>query len=477
MSNRTKRKIIPLRYSIRTRLILLFVISIIIIFAVAGYYLLWQIRATLDDALGKNLETLAATFALQIDPAFITYLQPGDENTRTYRNILNNLSRFQTATHVTRIYLFGRDLRCIADSDTTIRIGQEYIQLKFNQNEVERVFNGLTASSILFEGIDGNLYKTGYAPIKYNEEIVAGIAVEGSAEMLNVVSSIQRNLFWLGIVVVIGAIVIGSIFANRITIPLRRLESATAEISGGYLYQQIPEFGRDEVGFLARTMEEMRQNILERDKRHQAMLAGVAHEIRNPLGGIELFAGLLANEVQENDFKNYAQKILKEVQNLKTIIQSFLDYARPAPANKSKCDIQSVWNEAATLLAIELKQIQVEFNQSSNNLFAFVDPQHLKQIFMNLIKNSFEAMPEGGTIFVNIYLQNGRIKISYRDTGPGIPVDVSKKIFEPFFTTRDKGTGLGLAIVKNLVSENGGNIRYIPSNEKGAHFEILLPIL
>jgi two-component system OmpR family sensor kinase len=473
MNKKIKSKI-ALLDSIRTRLILLFIISIIIIFFVAGYYLLWEIRATLDEALGKNLEAMAKVIAMEIDPTFIAYLQPGDEGSRTYQNILGVFKRFQNATDVSRIYLFGKDLRSIVDSDTLVLIGQVYVKLKFNQKEVAAVFSGFTASSILFEGVNGNLYKTGFAPIKSNGEIVAGIAVEGSAEMLNVVKAIQKNLMWLGLVVVLGGIIIGSIFANRITNPLKRLESAAAAISGGALNHQIPEFGRDEVGFLAKTMEEMRQSILERDKRQQAMLAGVAHEIRNPLGGIELFAGLLASEIKDNDLKDYAQKILKEVQNLKVIIQSFLDYAKPVPANKIKCEIKSVWNEAISLLSGDLNNIQLQFSQDDENSFAYVDPQHLKQVFLNLIKNSTEALPNGGTIFVNIFLQSEKIRILYSDSGQGIPSDQAEKIFEPFFTTREKGTGLGLAIVKNLIVENGGSIRYFRYGEDGGRFEILL---
>lgn len=474
MTDRQKRKILPFRHSLRTRLILLFIISIVIIFFVAGYYLLWEIRATLDAALGKNLEAMAKVIALEIDPNFIGYLQPGDEDSRTYQNILASFRRFQRTTDVTRIYLFRNDWRSIADSDTLVSIGQEYIQLRFNKKEVAAVFNGLTSSSILFEGVDGKLYKTGFAPITSNGEIIAGVAIEGSAEMLNVVQSIQKNLMWLGLVIVLAGIIIGGIFANRITVPIKRLEKAAAAISGGNLQHPIPEFGRDEVGFLARTMEEMRQNILERDRQQQAMLAGVAHEIRNPLGGIELFAGLLSSEIQSNDLKNYAQKILKEVQNLKTIIQNFLDYARPIPPNRIRCQIQSIWNEAVSLLSGELNSIQLKLDQSEDEIAALVDPQHLKQVFLNLIKNSIEAMSNGGTIFVNIMSQKDVVKIIYSDSGPGIPAELADKIFQPFFTTREKGTGLGLAIVKNLIAENGGSIRYVRSNETGARFEIVL---
>lgn len=474
MNDRQQRKPISLRHSLRTRLILLFIISILIIFFVAGYYLLWEIRATLDQALGKNLEVMAKVIALEIDPNFIGYLQPGDEDSRTYQNILASFRRFQRTTDVTRIFLFGNDWRAIADSDTLVSIGQEYVQLRFNKKEVAAVFNGLTSSSILFEGIDGKLYKTGFAPITSNGEIIAGVAIEGSAELLNVVQSIQKNLMWLGLVIVLGGISIGSIFANRITVPIKRLEKAAAAISGGNLQHPIPEFGRDEVGFLARTMEEMRQNILERDKQQQAMLAGVAHEIRNPLGGIELFAGLLSSEIRSNDLKNYAQKILKEVQNLKTIIQNFLDYARPIPAQRIQCEVRSVWNETIDLLGSELNSIELKFQQEADGISALVDPQQLKQVFLNLIKNSIAAMTNGGTIFVNIHSQQDHLKILYWDTGPGIPAELADKIFQPFFTTREKGTGLGLAIVKNLIAENGGSIRYVRSNETGARFEIVL---
>ncbi|HEX9970911.1 MAG TPA: ATP-binding protein, partial [bacterium] len=123
----------------------------------------------------------------------------------------------------------------------------------------------------------------------------------------------------------------------------------------------------------------------------------------------------------------------------------------------------------------ELNYIGIKFNQESDEIFAFVDPQHLKQVFLNLIKNSIEAMSNGGTIFVNINSHKDKVTISYSDTGMGIPAELAEKIFQPFFTTREKGTGLGLAIVKNLIVENGGTIRYVPSNETGARFEIDLP--
>ena len=432
----------------------------------------WQIRSALDDSLGKNLETIAATIAIQIDPYFLKQIQPGDEGTRTNRNLRNQILRSLEISGVNRVSIFDENNNNIVDSDSLIRIGQIDFRLLTNQNEVQKVFQGFTASSTLFTGVDGNLYKTGYAPINLNETVIAGLAVDGSAEMLQAVTTIQNNMLWLGIFVVFTAIILSSLFASRITTPLKKLENAANEISEGNLQQEIQISGKDEIGFLAETMEQMRKSIIERDKRQQAMLAGVAHEIRNPLGGIELFSGLLESEVQGDELKNYANKISNEVGNLKKIIQGFLDYARPSIAEPVRCDINSILGEAVSLMENEMEQVKIKFQPTNEIIQLFVDPQHLKQIFLNLVQNSIQAMSKNGTIFVKVKKVNRKTSISFSDTGLGIPPELADKVFEPFFTTREKGTGLGLAVVKNLVEENKGNINYIFDEKNGAHFLI-----
>ncbi|MCI0513718.1 HAMP domain-containing histidine kinase [candidate division KSB1 bacterium] len=468
-------QITALTSSIRIRLILLFILTLVIIFTSAGYYLQWQIRAKLDAALGKNLEALASVLASQIDPEFLTRLQPGDETTRLFQIQQHQLTQLREITGVNRVYIFGKDLASIVDSDSQIHIGQPYIRLKFSQQEVQQVFQGKSVSSILFEGADGRLYKTGFAPIQMGPRIIGGLAVEGNAAMLEAVPTIQKNLLGLGVAILIGGIFIGSFFANRITNPLKKLTRAAAAISYGQLNQPIPDCGRDEVGFLGRTLEEMRKNILQRGKQQQLMLAGVAHEIRNPLGGIELLAGLLANEIPDSELKQYAQKISKEVQHLKKIIQNFLDYARPAPAQKISCELKTIWNDALSLLGAELKSISVQLEIAVNAQTVLVDPQHLKQIFLNLLRNSIQAMPDGGTIFVKAIQVNHEVQITFSDSGPGITPELLTKIFEPFYTTHPQGSGLGLAVVKSLLAENGGNIRGLPDTSPGAHFLIALP--
>jgi len=341
--------------SIGPRLIFLFVIQVVIILIIAGFSLQWQLRNKLEAELGKHLEIVANMTGLQIEGEILTNLVPGDETTRSYQNLIRLLINIQNKTGVRRIYLFNNKFQSLGDTQTGITIGQEYIQLKFDQSEVMQAFSGNTASSILFEGDDGRLYKSAYAPIWLNDRIVAAVRVEGSAQTLEVIQDVRKNLINLGILAVLGAIILAIIFSRQIIRPLKKLQNSAQEIGRGNYQHVIKPGTPDEVGFLARTLEEMRKNIIQRDQQQKAMLAGVAHEIRNPLGGIELFAGILLDELSTGEPRDRALKILKEVKNLKRIIQDFLEYARPAEPQPQICRSKEIWNESISFLACEFE--------------------------------------------------------------------------------------------------------------------------
>lgn len=459
--------------SIRSRLIVLFVLQIVIMIFAGGLYLNWRLQQTLEAELGDKLESLAKTVALQFDGELLLSLRPGDEQTRTYRNLLNDLKALLAATGVRRIYIFSRTQRSLVDTKPGVTIGSDYVFLPISLTEMEGLFSGRTVSSTLFQGRDQRLYKTGFAPIYSHGKIAAALALEGSAQTLEAIRTVRRDLLLLGTVVLIGSVILGFLFSERITTPINRLKLAAQKIAKGDYQTPIQTMSGDEIGFLGQTMEEMRRAIVQRDVRQKAMLAGVAHEIRNPLGGIELFAGLLAGELTEEAAKSEAQKIQKEVQNLKKIVTDFLDYARPSQPQKEPCCIREVFEEAKMLMASELNGYQVEFHEDKDNQRLWVDRQHLKRVFLNLLKNSVQAMPKSGQIRLEIRSKENCARLRFSDTGPGISEQIQEQIFEPFFTSRREGTGLGLAIVKSLVEENGGEIRLLRG--KRAVFEMVLP--
>lgn len=463
------------RTSIRARLSILFVIMVGVIFSIVGITLQWRMRNLLEAELGKHLETVANMVSIQLEAEIIGSIRLGDESTRSYRNTCEQLRLMQRVTGVRRIFLFNTNLQSIADTEQNIPIGQEYIRLKFDSNELSQTFAGRTTSSILFTGMDDRLYKSAYAPIWLNEEIIAAVGVEGSAQTLEAIENIRRNLLTLGFFVLMGSLLVIFFIADRITVPLKRLQTAAAEIGRGNYQQEIRHQGQDEIAFLSRTLDEMRRNIIRRERQQKAMLAGVAHEIRNPLGGIELFAGILSDDLTDELQQEQMQKILKEVKNLKNIVQNFLDYARPVQPNKQNCSPRDILIEVLGLLAKELDSINIDFRELTANEKAIVDPQHLKQVFINLVQNAIQVLPREGILKIYSRPQkNGRLALIFEDNGPGIPQDVADKIFDPFFTTRESGTGLGLSIVKNLLEENGGTISLLTKQSGGAVFEVVL---
>jgi signal transduction histidine kinase len=416
---------------------------------------------------------LAQTVALQIDGDLLRSIGVGDEQTRTYRTLKSQIDSIQSKTGLRRIYVFDEDNASILDTKPETSIGTPYAFLQFNQRELSRLFEGQSAASPLFTGSDGRLYKTGFGPIRAGQRVVAGLGLEGSAETLEAIVDVRRDLLILGVAVLIGSMVMGFLFSKRITSPINQLESGAKEIAAGNYESPIQVARVDEIGFLGQTMEEMRRAIIHRDTRQKAMLAGVAHEIRNPLGGIELFAGLLADEIEDENQKNEARKILKEVRNLNQIVQDFLDYARPVEPKKEPCRIKEVFAEARMLVSAQLNGCEVEYEEASENEQVYVDAQHLKQIFLNLLKNSGEAMVGSGKIRLQISRAHHFVVLTFSDSGPGVPPEIRKQIFEPFFTRKKNGTGLGLAIVKSLVEENGGEIKLAEGD--GAVFRITLP--
>lgn len=467
-------KILNPKQSIRPRLILLFLAQIVIVLFVAGIFLEWHLRNQLETELGKHLETVARMVSLQMESEILANWLPGDETSRSFRIIHQTLQTIKVSTEMKRISIFDRHRRSLIDTEPGIPIGWEYFQLRFDENELTRVFDGASASSVLFEGEDGRLYKSGYAPVLLNQQVIAAVRVEGSARTLEAIAHLRRQLVQFGLFAVLGAVLLAILFSNQLTRPLKQLQQAASEIARGNYRQEIQLQAQDEVGFLARTLEEMRKNINQRDLQQKTMIAGVAHEIRNPLGGIELFAGILTDDLPPGDTKSQAEKILKEVKNLKKIVQDFLDYARPPAPQKQSCSPVNILNDAAQLLAPELKSVRLELDATPDLKIDF-DPQHLKQIFLNLLANAIQAVSPAGNIWIRMQMHSAHtIEIVVADDGNGIPPENRSKIFDPFFTTRENGAGLGLSIVKSLVEANGGQIEIL-NPTRGAAFRLVVP--
>lgn len=209
------------------------------------------------------------------------------------------------------------------------------------------------------------------------------------------------------------------------------------------------------------------------------MVAGVSHEIRNPLGIISSSAELLKKKMDPQDTLNaIADIIVAESRRLNNIISDFLNYARPQKPNRSPCRIDDVINKNIHFLEHQIKEngysIRTFFDDEIPVIMA--DGDLLYQAFLNLLINGMQAMPNGGEIDVTIETGDDALWVYVEDEGDGVSKGVLEKIWDPFFTTKEKGTGLGLGIVKNIIESHDGLIRIDNQREKGARISIKFPL-
>jgi signal transduction histidine kinase len=213
-----------------------------------------------------------------------------------------------------------------------------------------------------------------------------------------------------------------------------------------------------------------------------AMAAGLAHEIRNPLGAIKGAAQLLNPDAHDENEREFIGIILEEVDRLNGVVSQFLDYARPMRNGLMLIDINQVLRRTVQLLDAEklMSQVVIHENLQPDLPLIYADAEQLKQVFINLLHNSAEAMSEGGSIFVQSELigdiDNPMVEISFADEGAGIPPEVLKNIFIPFFTTKERGTGMGLSICQRIIEHHDGSIQVQNRPTKGTVIIIRLPV-
>ena len=241
----------------------------------------------------------------------------------------------------------------------------------------------------------------------------------------------------------------------------------------------------------ARLYAELRENIKRVQESQQALLqaekmatagrlaVSIAHEVNNPLQAVQNCLHLAGRtdlpEEQRSEYFGLAQT---ELDRLMTTVQRMLDFYRPGAVAPKEVDVQDILNYVLNLMSKQLEkhniQIKLDISNTLPTIVA-VDSQ-LQQVLINLILNSFDAMPDGGILRISARKVSGGVEILLQDSGPGIADDRLPHVFEPFFSTKDGGTGLGLTVSYNIITAHGGILEILPASDSGACFRIFLPI-
>ncbi len=414
-------------------------------------------RRALEDELSARLVAAAQAAAAALPAERVARLEPGDEVTRTYGHIRARLESVAKATG-TRLFVVRADRSALADSAGSARIGAPVLTLERDRVEIAEAAQGrAVASHVLFEGSDGRLYRTGYAPLAdAGGKVVAVVGADGTAASFRTLRRFRRLLATFAVGgAVLGALV-AALAAVSVTRPLTRITEAARRIAHGDLETPLWKRRRkDEIGTLRDTIEEMRKALHARDEERETLLAGIAHEVRNPLGALDLFAGLLAEELAQRPEAAHVARIRAELAALSKVVEEFLDYARARPPVREDVDLALLVAEVAELVQPLAAARGVSLGVEGAGR-ARADREQLRRAVVNLVRNAVEAAPAGTAVDVSARPADGGAVVEVGDRGAGLAAEARASLFRPFFTTKDQGTGLGLALAKKVADAHGG---------------------
>ncbi len=459
-------------------LFLAFSIAALPALVAAGFLLEWQAREALEAELTRRVESLAVGASAWIHPStwpLILELKAGDEESRTARYVRSSLERIRSEGEVERIALWTADGRLIVDTSLALPIGVAAPRATLLRRELEIVRSGRTASTPLFRTSSGKLMKIGLAPVpgeRGGDAPTGVLLVEAPSSSLEAIAAMRRTLVVAGAVGWLFVLAVALWLSRRLTARVTQLAGAARRIARGDLESPVPALGEDQIGLLAGALDRMRDAVRVRERHLRSMVGGVAHEIRNPLGGLILNAEMLSRDTDlPPKQRAKADRILAEALRLERVVSEFLTYARPERPQEARIDLAAALEESAESARGGLGW-GGELVVAADRLRVHCDEDHLRQVLLNLLRNAMQACGGEGTVRARVSREGSDVELSVEDSGSGIPEGDRLKVFEPFYSGKPEGAGLGLAIAKRLCDLGGIAIRVDDSELGGARFRL-----
>jgi len=364
-------------------------------------------------------------------------------------------------------------------------------EVQKNRQELERTITTGTAANANSETFNA-------IPLVGRDADLLGVLLVGSSRqsLIQMIDFIRALALLVGGGVILLGLVLGWWVSARVTRPIEELAAGAREVAAGHWEARVEVHSRDEVGQLADAFNDMTRQLAEQRERlvqtervaaWRELARRLAHELKNPLFPLQLTVENLqrareqTSEQFDEVFFESTATLRAELENLKTIVSRFSDFAKMPPPLFEPVDLNELVRSAVKLFEPQFAPvgrppITPELYLDENLPRAQADPILLRRALENLILNSLDAMPAGGTLTVRTAQRNGAVRLEITDTGEGLTPEECARLFTPYYTTKRHGTGLGLAIVQSVVSDHGGRIEVESAPGAGATFRIELPM-
>lgn len=417
-----------------------------------------------------------------------------DWSTEKYENLEQLLIKFSDVFY-SDINLYSPDGNLIASSRPEVfQLGLQ--NMKMEPMAYYKLHAEKLAQYIHRERITNLSYLSAYIPfVNHEGKLLAYLNLPyftKQQELQEDITTLTVAIINIYVLLILLTIIIAVVISNQITKPLEMLQARFRGLTLGGHYEQIEYHRYDEIGKLVneynRMVKELEKSVellakSERETAWREMAKQVAHEIKNPLTPMRLSVQQLqrAWDDRKENFENYllrvTQTLIEQIDNLSTIASEFSNFAKMPSPEIEHVNLSSVLYKTVDLFKGN-ERVSVNLDIKDDNLFVKADAEQLNRVFINIIKNGIQAIPEetGGVIDIKLSKSKDLAIIELRDNGKGIPEEIRTKLFMPNFTTKTSGMGLGLAIVKNTLEQISGDISFSTEMGKGTIFKINIPL-
>jgi signal transduction histidine kinase len=376
---------------------------------------------------------------------------------------------------------------------TILQPDEGYAALELETQAISDLLGSSTQKSSLTRDLTLNQrsYRALYAPLIVRQQTMGALGVTFDSNYVVATEATSRNQ--LSLVFALGTafvVLIGYLLARSIAGPILRLRTISQAVAAGDLTQRTGLAPGDEIGELATAFDTMtlrlRQRTAELVQSEKLaavgqLTAGIVHDVKNPLAVIKGLSEELREELGSDPVVlEQLNAIRDNATRANTIVSDLMKFARQSTPEMTRRDLRETVEASLRLTEYLARRAKVKYipDLPAHSVLVTYDAQQLEQVLINLIQNAIQAMPNGGTLRVNLSQTETTVAIAVQDTGTGIAAENLPRVFDPFFTTKPEGegTGLGLSVSYGIVARHGGRINVESQVGEGTTFTILLPV-